>query len=149
MSVQFQQIIYYWSIIFTGIKLHFQDNVVSAIRVWNLESIMNYITMTSYWSQYRLKSPAWGLFIQPFIQAQIKENIKTPRHWPLWGKFNGNRWIPRNKGPVKRKMFPLDDVIIIQTFHKLSDSVHTHQKCCFCYCNLSYSTGAHAQYIQS
>ena len=25
------------------------------------------------------------LFTQPFIQAQIKENIKAPRHWPLWG----------------------------------------------------------------
>ena len=26
-------------------------------------------------------------FIQPFIQAQIKENIKATRHWPLWGEF--------------------------------------------------------------
>ena len=23
------------------------------------------------------------LFTQPFIQAQIKENIKAPRYWPL------------------------------------------------------------------
>ena len=22
---------------------------------------------------------------EPFVQAQIKENIKAPRHWPLWG----------------------------------------------------------------
>ena len=22
-----------------------------------------------------------------FIQAQIKENIKAPRHWPLWAEF--------------------------------------------------------------
>ena len=21
-----------------------------------------------------------------------------PRHWPLWGEFTGNRWIPRTKG---------------------------------------------------
>ena len=27
------------------------------------------------------------LFTQPFIQAQIKENIKAPRHWPLCGEF--------------------------------------------------------------
>ena len=33
-----------------------------------------------------------------FIQAQIKENIKGPRHWPLWGEFTGDRWIPRTKG---------------------------------------------------
>ena len=31
----------------------------------------------------RLKSPASRLFTQPFIQAQIKENITDPRHWPL------------------------------------------------------------------
>ena len=30
----------------------------------------------------RLKSPASRLFTQPFIPAQIKENIKAPRHWP-------------------------------------------------------------------
>ena len=28
------------------------------------------------------KSPASRLFTQPFIRAQIKENIKAPRHWP-------------------------------------------------------------------
>ena len=30
--------------------------------------------------------------------AQIKENIKAPRHWSLWGEFTGHRWIPRTKG---------------------------------------------------
>ena len=44
------------------------------------------------------KSPASWLFTQPFIQAQIKENIKAPRHWPLCGKFTGDRWIPCTKG---------------------------------------------------
>ena len=29
------------------------------------------------------------LFTQPFIQAQIKENINAPRHWTLWGEFTG------------------------------------------------------------
>ena len=33
-----------------------------------------------------------------FIQAQIKENMKVPRHWPLCGEFTGDRWIPRTKG---------------------------------------------------
>ena len=28
-----------------------------------------------------------------FIQAQIKENIKAPRHWPLYGELTGDRWI--------------------------------------------------------
>ena len=56
----------------------------------------------------RLKSPASLLFTQPFIQAQIKENIKAPRHWLLCGNSPG----PVHKIPVTRKMFPFDDVIM-------------------------------------
>ena len=37
------------------------------------------------------------LFAQPFVQGQIKENIKAPRHWPLWGEFTGDWWIPLTK----------------------------------------------------
>ena len=47
--------------------------------------------------RWRLKSPASSLFAQPFIQTQIKESIKAPRHWPLCGEFTGDRWIPRPK----------------------------------------------------
>ena len=32
---------------------------------------------------------------QAFTEAQIKENIKAPRHWPSGGEFTGGRWIPR------------------------------------------------------
>ena len=39
-----------------------------------------------------------SIVTQPFIQTQIKENIKAPRHWPLWGGFTGDRWIPLTKG---------------------------------------------------
>ena len=27
-----------------------------------------------------------------------EKNIKSPRHWPLWGEFTGDRWIARTKG---------------------------------------------------
>ena len=71
------------------------------------------ITMTSSWARWRPKPPVSPLFTQPFIQAQIKENIKVPRHWPLCGEFTIDRWIPRtHKWPVTRKMFPFDDVIM-------------------------------------
>ena len=40
----------------------------------------------------------------------IKENIKAPRHWPLWGEFTGGRWILRTKGQQREKKFPFDDV---------------------------------------
>ena len=32
-----------------------------------------------------------------YSTVQIKENTKAPRHWPLYGDFPGDRWIPRRK----------------------------------------------------
>ena len=58
------------------------------------------------------KSPASRLFTQPFIQAQITESIKAPRHLAFVRGIH--RW-PVNfphKRPVTRKMFPFDDVIM-------------------------------------
>ena len=37
------------------------------------------------------------LFTQPFVQAQIKENIKAPRHWPSRGEFTGDREFPAQR----------------------------------------------------
>ena len=68
-------------------------------------SIQHY--MTSQWPRWRLKSPASRLFAQSFIRAQIKENIKAPRHLPLCGKFTGDRWIPRTNGQYRWKYFHL------------------------------------------
>ena len=28
-----------------------------------------------------------------------QRNAKAPRHWPLWGEFTGDQWIPRTNGP--------------------------------------------------
>ena len=53
--------------------------------------------------RWRLKTPSSRLFTQPFVQAQIEENIKALRHrWPMNSP---------HKGSVTRKMFPFDDVI--------------------------------------
>ena len=66
------------------------------------------ITVTSHWARWRcLKSRASRLFTQLFDQAQIKEDIKAPRHWPLWGEFTGDRWISRTKGQWRGKCFHL------------------------------------------
>ena len=67
--------------------------MVASISLWPFS-----VTMTSQWARWRLKSPAPRLFTQPFIQAQIKDNIKAPRHWPLCGEFTGDRSIPRTNG---------------------------------------------------
>ena len=45
------------------------------------------------------------LFTQPFMHAQIKENIKAPRHWPLCGEFTGDRWIPRTNGQLRGNVY--------------------------------------------
>ena len=42
------------------------------------------ITVTLYWAWRHLQSPASQLFTQPFIQAQIKENIKEYFAWYLY-----------------------------------------------------------------
>ena len=58
-------------------------------------------------SLWRLKSPASRLFTQPFVQAQIKENIKA--HASLAFVRDIHRWpmnSPHN-GPVTRKCFHL------------------------------------------
>ena len=54
-----------------------------------------------------------SLFTQPFVQAQIKENIKAPRHWPFVRGIH--RWPVNSphKGPVTPKIFPFDDVIMM------------------------------------
>ena len=39
-----------------------------------------------------------SLFAQPFVQAQIKENIKALSHWPLWAEATDDQWIPLTKG---------------------------------------------------
>ena len=46
-----------------------------------------FLTMTSKWACWPLKSPASPLFTQPFIEVQINENIKAPSHWPLYGEL--------------------------------------------------------------
>ena len=56
------------------------------------------ITVTPQWARWRLKSPPYRLFTQPFVKAHNKESIKTPRHWPWWVELTGDRWIPRTKG---------------------------------------------------
>ena len=52
-----------------------------------------HFTVTSWWARWRLKSSVSRLFTQPFIQAQINENIIAPRHWPLCGEVTGHLWI--------------------------------------------------------
>ena len=71
------------------------------------------IEITSWWARWRLKSPTSRLFIQKFVQAQIKEIIKAPSHWPLWGEFTGDGEFPAQKASnVETIWWQFVDVII-------------------------------------
>ena len=48
-----------------------------------------------------------SIVCSPFVQAQMKDNMKAQRHWPLWGEFIGDRWIPRTKGQYRGKCLHL------------------------------------------
>ena len=45
------------------------------------------------WTSWYLKSTATPLFVEQFLQAYIKENIKAPRSL-FCGESTGDRWIP-------------------------------------------------------
>ena len=75
-------------------------NQMTSFEVQITEGIDLNITLTSKWPRWRLKSPAAWLFTQSFIQAQIKENIKAPRHWLLCGEFSGTGEFPAQRASI-------------------------------------------------
>ena len=52
-----------------------------------------------------------------FIQTQIKENIKAPRHWPLCGEFTGTGEFPAQRASYA------ENVSIWWRHHELSISI--------------------------
>ena len=68
---------------------------------------VHFITMTSNWARWRLKSPAPRLFTQAFIQVQIKESIKAPRHWLCEGNSPVTCEKPRAKNQYRGRCFHL------------------------------------------
>ena len=69
------------------------------------------ITMTSQWTRCRLKSPASRLFTQPFIQTQIKQNIKSSAALAFVRGIHRGPVNSPHKWPVTPKRVPFDDVI--------------------------------------
>ena len=59
-------------------------------------------------------------FAEPFVQAKTKENIKAPRHSPLWGEFTGDPWyFTHTNGQYRGKFFHL--MILSWLFKKNND----------------------------
>ena len=44
-----------------------------------------------------------GCSLNRLFRGVSKRKNKAPRHWPLWGEFTGDRWIPRTKGQQRGK----------------------------------------------
>ena len=87
--------------------------------------LMNFITVTSFWARWRLKSPVSLFFAEPFIQGEIKENIEAPRNWLLWGEPPAPVDAP-TKGQWRGKMFPFDDVIMFREISGHIESAPSH-----------------------
>ena len=70
------------------------------LHMWHSDVIMG--TMTS-------QITSLAIVYLTVNSGTDQKNTKAPRHWPLWEVFAGES---PNKGPVTRKMFPFDDVIM-------------------------------------
>ena len=69
-------------------------------------------TLTSQWPRWRLKSPASRLFTQLFIQLCSSKKTSKLRVTGLCVGTSPGQVNSPHKGPVTRKMFPFDDVIM-------------------------------------
>ena len=89
------------------------EEVPAAVVYWLWRSVIQLFMKTLQWGhngQYGVsyQQPHDCLLVySSYIQAQINENIKAPRHWPLCGKFTGDRWIPHTNGQWRGKSFHL------------------------------------------
>ena len=48
-----------------------------------------------------------GCLLNRLFRRKSKKTSKAPRHWPLCGKFTGDRWIFRTNGQLRGKCFHL------------------------------------------
>ena len=80
---------------------HFQP--VTPVYEKTLGKVMSWCLYHSHYCDVKMGAMASQIIsltfvYSTFIQAQIKENIKAPRHRPLCGEFIGDRWIPHTNG---------------------------------------------------
>ena len=71
-----------------------------------------------------------GCLLNRLFGRRSKENIKAPRHWPLCGEFNGDWWIRRTYGQLRRKYFHLMTSSWSQTGSKQNTFKIKKNMCC-------------------
>ena len=79
--------VYYWCQTPEGVVSPLQG-ITRARQHRASTQITTRATPSRIWHQQYTHNHVWSL--KPFIQTQIKENIKAPRHWPLCGEFKNN-----------------------------------------------------------
>ena len=84
------------------------------LKVYNIHRVTKHVQHYNdvIWARWRLKSPASWMFTQPFFQGA--DQRKHQRSASLAFVRGIHRWPVNSphKGPVTRKMFPFDDVIM-------------------------------------
>ena len=75
--------------------------------------------MTSYWARWRLTGVS--IVCSTVCSGANQRKHKAPRHWPLWWDSTGDSWITLMdspyRGPITRKIFPFDDIIMLCVFN--------------------------------
>ena len=69
--------------------------------------------MTSWWAHWRLNSSASQMFTQPFSQGADQRKHQSPASLAFVMGIHRSPVNSPHKGPVTRKMFPFDDVIML------------------------------------
>ena len=84
----------YWGFVVSDLR----QNEMSDMTALNHYLIGYWLTMTLQWRHNGRNSVSnhqlYDCLLNRFIQAQIKENIKAPRHWTLCGEFTGTGEFP-------------------------------------------------------
>ena len=107
--------------------VHIMRLCILNIYVWIRMTIPRYNGVT--WVSRRLRSPTNRLFVQQFVRANIKRNMKNPYHWPFMrGIYRWQVDAPR-KGPlsglwVMWKAFSCHDVFMVKRVQGRGSTLH-------------------------
>ena len=86
-------------------SMHYIERIVQwtlEIHQFSLSGHLQNILLPLQWRHYDsdgvLNHQPRDCLLNRLFKAQMNENIKAPRHWPLWGEFTVDQWIPRKNG---------------------------------------------------
>ena len=93
---------------YLSVMTHVQHSINGMHNPWHVLYWMFDISESLHYNDVIMSamvSHITGVSIVCLIVYSGAENIKTPRHWLLWGESIGGRWIPLTKGQKRGKCF--------------------------------------------